>query len=198
MSILIGVLFAFWIYLITVFHRGKLHFFKFVLGSVGTFSFLMYLFEPYLVSVLSRIVILTTGVIGEKTGYFEAFYEYSLVLIQTNQEAISLYIDYECSGVIEILAFVSLICFFPVYNTFEKGIGCILGSLWIFISNVLRIFVICSMVYYYGNDMFYFAHTIFGRLVFYILSIILYFYTFTKAHIKRQQVGRVLYGDDAQ
>jgi exosortase family protein XrtG len=198
MNILMGLLFAFWIYLLTVVNRGKLYFFKFVLGAVGTFCFLMFLLEPYLVSLLSRMVILATGIIGERRGYYKAFYEYSLILIKTSKESISLYIDYECSGVIEILAFISLLCFFPVYNIFEKIIYCILGSLWIFLSNIIRIFIICSIVYHYGNDMFYFAHTIFGRLVFYILSIILYFYAFTKSHIKRQKLGRVSYGDDVK
>ena len=198
MKIVIGILFIGWIYLMTVFYRARLHFYQFVFGAVGSFCFLMFFLEPYLVGYLSRIVLLLSGVIGEKTGYYKAFYEYSLILIKTTKETISFYIDYECSGVIEILAFTSLLCFFPVYTVLEKIIGCILGALWIFLSNILRIFVICSMVYYYGNDIFYFAHTIFGRIVFYILSVILYFYAFTRPHIKRQQTGRVSYGDDTQ
>ncbi|WP_069999809.1 exosortase family protein XrtG [Cellulosilyticum sp. I15G10I2] len=196
MSILIGCVFILWLYLMTVFNRGKLHFFKFVFGAVGIFFFLMTFFEPYLVSLLSRLVTIAAGIIGDATGYYKTFHEYSLILISRNEETISLYIDYECSGVIEILAFISLLCFFPVYNILEKIAGCILGAFWIFMSNVLRLFIICSLVYYYGNNIFYFAHTLFGRIVFYTLSIILYFHVFTKAQIKRQKIGDVSYGDD--
>ena len=198
MKILIGCIFVGWLYLMTVLKRGKLHFFKFVLGAVGIFVFLMIFFEAYLVPILSYLVTIAAGILGEATGYYKTFYEYSLILITRNEESISLYIDYECSGVIEILAFIALLCFFPVYNTLEKIIGCVLGTLWIFIANVLRLFVICSLVYYYGNNIFYFAHTLFGRIIFYTLSIILYFYVFTKSHIKRQKIGRVSYGDDAE
>lgn len=196
MKILICFLLIVWIYLITVFTRAKLHFFKFVVGSVGLFFFMMVILQPYLVNVLSRSVAAASGIMGDVTGCYQAFYQYSLILIQSGGSAISMYIDYECSGVIEILAFTALLWFFPLYNTLEKIMYNIIGVVWIFAANIIRIFIICVLVYYYGNNIFYFAHTIFGRIVFYALSIILYFYVFTRSQIKRQKVGNVLYGDD--
>ncbi|RMD04805.1 exosortase family protein XrtG [Clostridium autoethanogenum] len=196
MKILICFLLIVWIYLITVFTRAKLHFFKFVVGSVGLFFFMMVILQPYLVNMLSRSVAAASGIMGDVTGCYQAFYQYSLILIQSGGSAISMYIDYECSGVIEILAFTALLWFFPLYNTLEKIMYNIIGVVWIFVANIIRIFIICVLVYYYGNNIFYFAHTIFGRIVFYALSIILYFYVFTRSQIKRQKVGNVLYGDD--
>lgn len=196
MKILICFLLIVWIYLITVFTRAKLYFFKFVVGSVGLFFFMMVILQPYLVNVLSRSVAAASGIMGDVTGCYQAFYQYSLILIQSGGSAISMYIDYECSGVIEILAFTALLWFFPLYNTLEKIMYNIIGVVWIFLANIIRIFIICVLVYYYGNNIFYFAHTIFGRIVFYALSIILYFYVFTRSQIKRQKVGNVLYGDD--
>ncbi|ADK13481.1 MULTISPECIES: exosortase family protein XrtG [Clostridium] len=196
MKILICFLLIVWIYLITVFTRAKLYFFKFVAGSVGLFFFMMVILQPYLVNVLSRSVAAASGIMGDVTGCYQAFYQYSLILIQSGGSAISMYIDYECSGVIEILAFTALLWFFPLYNTLEKIMYNIIGVVWIFLANIIRIFIICVLVYYYGNNIFYFAHTIFGRIVFYALSIILYFYVFTRSQIKRQKVGNVLYGDD--
>ncbi|OAA86810.1 exosortase family protein XrtG [Clostridium ljungdahlii] len=196
MKILICFLLIVWIYLITVFTRAKLHFFKFVVGSVGLFFFMMVILQPYLVNILSRSVAAASGIMGDVTGCYQAFYQYSLILIQSGGSAISMYIDYECSGVIEILAFTALLWFFPLYNTLEKIMYNIIGVVWIFVANIIRIFIICILVYYYGNNIFYFAHTIFGRIVFYALSIILYFYVFTRSQIKRQKVGNVLYGDD--
>ncbi|MDF2878385.1 MAG: exosortase family protein [Clostridia bacterium] len=198
MIILKSLLFVLWLYILITFERGKLHFFKFVVGAVGLFFFLMIFFEPYLVSVLSRMVTVVSGIVGDATGYYQTFHDYSLIVIARNQEAISLYIDYECAGVIEILAFAALVWFFPIYNTLEKIVVTALGIVWIFMANILRIFTICILVYYYGNNMFYFAHTIFGRVIFYTLSIVLYFYVFTRSHIKRQKVGHVSYGDPIQ
>lgn len=179
----------------TVFQRGKLYFFKFLVGSVGLFSFMMIIFQPYLVTVLDGLVTAVSGILGDITGYYSAYYQYDMILISSGNDAVSMYIDYECSGIVEILAFVSMLAFFPMYNFLEKIVYSIIGIVWIFVSNIIRIFIICTLVYYYGNNMFYFAHTIFGRLVFYALSIILYFYVFTKSQIRRQKVGNVSYGD---
>jgi exosortase family protein XrtG len=187
---------VFWIYILTVCTRGKLYFLKFIVGSVGMFLFMMVLLQPYLITTLSKLVAAASGIAGDITGYYKSYYEYSLVLISNNNDAISMYIDYECSGVIEIMAFISLICFFPVYNVYEKIMYSIIGVMWIFIANLIRIFIICTIVHHYGNNMFYFAHTIFGRIVFYILSIILYFYVFTRSQIRKQKVGDISYGNN--
>lgn len=195
MKILIGIAVVIWLYSLSVFTRAKLYFFKFVIGAIGLFSFLMVFLEPYLVIVLSRLVTVAAGMLGQISGYYTTFHEYALILIAREDATISLYIDYECSGVIEILAFISMLWFFPIYNTLEKLVGSLIGAVWIFIANIIRLFVICTLVYYYGNGIFYFAHTIFGRVIFYVLSILLYFHTFTRAHIKRQKIGRVSYGD---
>lgn len=198
MNILIGFLLVLWIYLLTVFKRANLYFFKFIFGAVGLFFFMIVILQPYLVTVLSELVTAVSGAVGEMTNYYKAFYQYSLILISSGTSTVSMYIDYECSGVIEILAFTSLLWFFPVYNTMEKIMYNIIGVIWIFAANVLRIFIICVLVYYFGNNIFYFAHTILARFVFYGLSIILYFYVFTKSQIKKQRVGDVSYGNDVK
>lgn len=198
MNILIGFLLVLWIYILTVFKRANLYFFKFIFGAVGLFFFMIVILQPYLVTVLSELVTAVSGAVGEMTNYYKAFYQYSLILISSGTSTVSMYIDYECSGVIEILAFTSLLWFFPVYNTMEKIMYNIIGVIWIFAANVLRIFIICVLVYYFGNNIFYFAHTILARFVFYGLSIILYFYVFTKSQIKKQRVGDVSYGNDVK
>lgn len=198
MNILIGFLFILWIYILTVFKRANLYFFKFIFGAVGLFFFMIVILQPYLVTVLSELVTAVSGAVGEVTNYYKAFYQYSLILISSGNTTVSMYIDYECSGVIEILAFTSLLWFFPVYNVMEKVMYNVVGVIWIFFANVLRIFIICILVYYFGNNIFYFAHTILARFVFYGLSIILYFYVFTKAQIKKQRVGDISYGNDVK
>lgn len=194
--ILVLTLFILWVYLLSVFTRTKLYFFKFIVGSVGLFFFTIMALEPCLIKPLGHAVTAVAGIVGKLTGYFEAFSEYSLIFISNNHSFISFYIDYECSGLIEMVAFISLLWFFSIYNTAEKAIISVLGISWIFLSNVIRILVICIIIYYGGNNVFYFAHTIFGRIVFYGFSVVLYFYVFTKAHIVRQKVGQFSYGNN--
>lgn len=194
MQILLVILFIVWLYLLWVFTRTKLDFFKFCIGSIGLFVFSMLWIQPALTVILSKMVGVVSGLFGELSGMYAAYYQYGLILIPKDVAAISFYIDYECSGIVEILAYVSMLVFFPIYTSFEKVVVGILGIAWIFLANVLRIFVICTLIFFFGSNIFYFAHTIFGRIVFYGLSILLYYYVFTRSHVVRQKVGNFKYG----
>ena len=187
--------FIIWAYSIWVLSRTELHFFKFCLGSVGLFFFLMIWVQPIVTEPLSMAVSAVAGVLGDLTSMYDSYYKYSILFIPKNTASVSLTIDYECSGVIEIMAYSCMLWFFPLYNTIEKLIVNCIGIVVIFGANILRIFVICTLIYFYGNDIFYFAHTIFGRIIFYAISIILYFYTFTRSQIIRQKVGNFTYGN---
>lgn len=196
MSALLIVCFIIWVYLLTVFKRGNLGFFSFLVGSVGMFVFMLILLEPILTSYLSKAVIWFSGIIGNITKIFEAYPNYGMLYVGRPTGSIILYVDYECSGIIELLAFTSMLCFFQVYNIYEKIIVNILGVLWIFLANILRITIIAAIIYYFGNEYYYIAHTIIGRIVFYMLSITLYFCVFTKSQIIRQKVGNFNYGQN--
>lgn len=193
MKIVLILCFAIWIYLLSVFKRGKMTFWYFLFGSVGTFIFMLVWLEPVLTVPLTNGVAVVAGFLGEVTKFYKAYFEYGVLFINTRDYNISLYIDYECSGIIEIMAFSSMLWFFSVYHIYEKVMVNIIGFFWIFIANVIRIFVICTLIYFFGNDIFYFAHTIFGRIVFYGLSIILYFHVFTRPQIMRQKIGSFKY-----
>lgn len=193
--ILAGVII--WLYLLTVFHRGKLNFFKYIWGSVGLFVFSCIFIQPALTEILKQYVTSAVGIVGKVTGICEAYYELSIIFIpkQSAVSSISLYIDYECSGVIEMMAFASLIAFFQVYDIGQRIIISIIGCLCIFVFNIIRILVICAVIFKFGSDSYYVAHTIIGRLVFYTLSILLYYFAFTKQQIIKQKIGGFRYAE---
>lgn len=197
MTAIIVVSIIAWAYILSVLSRSKLPFFTFLWGSVGLFLFMMITIQPLVTVPLSRAVAASTGIVGDITGMFYSYYQYSLIFIENGNESISLYIDYECSGIIELMSFSALLWFFPLYDPVEKLVINISGILWIFASNILRLTVICMLVYFLGNDIFFFAHAIFGRVIFYGLSIMLYFYVFTRSQILKQKVGKFRYGNIA-
>src|SRR5574344_1621029 len=178
-----------WVYLLWVLKRAGLNFYRYLLGSVGLFVFFMILFRPVVMVPLTKSVAYVAGKFGEWTGLYDSYYKNSMLFIPKHTAAVSLYIDFECSGVIEIAAYLSLLWFYNIYKRNEKILLSLFGIVYIFIANVIRIYVICVCIYIGGNDMYYFAHGILGRLIFYALSIILYFYVFTKSQIVRQKVG---------
>ncbi len=194
MTALAIVCFVIWLYLLRVGYRAKLDFFTFVWGSVGFFIFAMIWVSPIVSIPFSKLVAYASGLIGETTHMYEASTKLGILFVHNARTTvISLYIDLECSGIIEILAFTAMLWFFPVYKISEKLAINAIAVVWIFAANILRVFIICMMVYYYGSGVFYLAHSVVGRIVFYILSIILYFIVFTKSQITRQKVGGFTY-----
>lgn len=189
MTIFTVVCFLVWIYLLSVFTRGKLYFYQFIWGSVGLFVFMMMWIQPVAIRPLTNLVCSAAGVAGRMTGFYESYSEYSMLFVQHGSEVISLCIDYECSGIIEMMAYVSMLAFFRVYDWMQRIILSVLGCMMIFLANIIRLFVICTTIYYFGNDAYYIAHTIVGRIIFYALSVILYYYIFTKSQIVKQKIG---------
>ena len=187
MTIFTVVCFLVWIYLLSVFTRGKLYFYQFIWGSVGLFVFMMMWIQPVAIRPLTNLVCSAAGVAGRMTGFYESYSEYSMLFVQHGSEAISLCIDYECSGIIEMMAYMSMLAFFRVYDWMQRIILSVLGCMMIFFANIIRLFVIGTTIYYF--DAYYIAHTIVGRIIFYALSVILYYYIFTKSQIVKQKIG---------
>lgn len=190
------ILAALWIYALTVLKRGKLGFYHFLLGSVGTFLILLGLM-PYVKNYFICGFVWILGFVGKLTGMYESYAQFGMFFIEHNDTVMSMYVDMECSGIIEMMVFVSLLAFFPAYKWWEKLRTGIIGLLCICVFNFIRIFIIIAMIFYFGTSVYSFAHVIVGRIVFYVLTLILYFHVFTKRQIVRQKVGKFSYEDVA-
>lgn len=193
MNWLVILLLIVWVYVLYTMKRADMGVWYFLFGSVGFFVFAMILVEPVVVAPLQKAVSAASGMLGELTGVYDSYFQQGILFVQNGGESLSLYIDFECSGVIELLAFLALLWFFPVYALHEKLVVSVIGTFVIYIANVFRIFFICVLIYLFGNDIYFFAHTIFARIFFYACSVLLYFYVFTKPQIVRQKVGAFHY-----
>lgn len=181
-----------WIYFLSIFKRNELGFYYFLFGSVGTFVFLLIGFLDKLIEPLSQLVAYLVGLFNNIIPGIQTFSQHKLIFLETDIP-ISLYIDFECSGILEIFAFISLICFFASYNLLSKIAIIFSGTIYIIFANVLRILSIILIINTFGSEYYYIAHTIIGRLVFYVLTIALYFKIFTKQQIVNQKVGNFNY-----
>ena len=183
------ILFLGWLYFLSVFHRGNLPFFTFLTGSIGSF-FLMVNFipciKPYFIYLFTRVF----QYVGDVTQLFTCYPKYGMIFIDYKDTVISMYIDMECSGLIEMMVFFALLLFFPVYRKTEKIRLMILGIFLLNLFNYIRIFTIICLIHVKGMQIYGFAHSIIGRLLFYALVIALYFYVFTKKQLENQRVGK--------
>lgn len=193
--ILAIVLLVLWIYILFVTNRAKLNFWNYIIGAGGLFIIMMFTIRSVFTEPLARGVAAIAGLFGSLTETFSPYFRYGILFVDSVAGSITLQIDFECSGIVEIMAFLSLLVFFKVYSKAERIIVGIIGVMYIMLANALRIIIICEMIHFMGSDVYYMAHTIIGRLVFYTLSVFLYFYVFTKPQIVRMKIGKFKYGD---
>lgn len=178
-----------WVWILRVLRKAGLKFWRYLLGSCGIFLILLILVRPWLVLPLARLIAAIAGIFGKVTGFYQAYYRYGVIFIESLNGAITVNIDLECSGFIEISAFISLLAFYGIYNIPERIYIGVIGTLYTMLTNALRIAVICTMIHFLGTDYYYVAHTIVGRIVFYVLQVILYFFIFTKPHVLKMKTG---------
>lgn len=185
-----------WLYVLRVLKKSNLNFWHFVWGSAGLFIFMMVYLRPVLTQPLARVVAALSGIPGNLFGIYSTYFKYGIIFISSGQESISLLIDFECSGIIEIMAFVSLLLFFNVYSRTEKVIVGLTGVSALILGNALRIVLICLIIHFCGVSSYYVAHAFVGRIAFYAISVVIYFYVFTRPQIIKQRVGGFQYADN--
>lgn len=182
-----------WFYLLHLTKKSEVHFWHFIIGSIGMFLFLMICLEPVIMPYINLVLTSMISVFGNVTGWFTTFYNIAAIFITTGVESGLLQIDVECSGVIEILAYLSILTFFDPFDRNEKVVYGIGGVVYIFLANTIRVCMISSLVHLFGFGIYDFAHTILGRLVFYILTVIMYYYVFTRPQIARTKIREYVY-----
>lgn len=169
----------FWVYILSILKRAKLPAYYFIFGSVGFFFILFFLSNPYLIWVMVRAVLKGLTIIVSPLQLATIYESSGIILMSHGTDVVSLSIDYECSGVIETAAFWSLLLFYPVYSLKGKAFWAGVGLLWIYCANILRLFLIVIIVHFFGVEWFFFAHSILGRLIFYVLVVFFYYNVFT-------------------
>lgn len=182
-----------WVYGIHILSKAKTNAFLFLWGSVGFFLMSMIYFREPVTVIINYFITAISGVFGNLSGMYEVVYMHSVIYIRSIVNGVFLQIDSECSGAIEIFCYLAILWFYNIYNKRQKIIYSIYGIIYIILANVYRIFLICTLVYIFGYDVYHFAHTYLGRFMFYSLSVLLYFYIFTRPQIESMKVGNFKY-----
>ena len=192
------VLTAIWLINLRILYKVKNQAAFIIVGMLGMFVLLMVFVRPWATQPLARIVAALAGFVGRLTGTFTPFFKYGILFVSTKQGSITLQIDFECSGIIEIMVYLSILAFFKVYTVSERAILSAVGFIYIIVANALRIIIIATMIHFGGENMYYIAHTYVGRIFFYGATIVLYFYVFTKSQVVRMKVGSFSYDKEKE
>ncbi|QIL50360.1 exosortase family protein XrtG [Weissella coleopterorum] len=180
-----------WVYLLSIMQKAKWMAMYSVIGVVGLFFIIIYFSNYSMTSFLMKSAAFGAGVFGSLTGFYHISLEYSMIQIHSGFNTINLFITYECSAVIELGAFIALTSFYPFFQDTKERIHWIaIGLPYIYISNVLRLIITATIVHYFGINSLVWAHVIIGRIIFYVLTIILYYIVFTRVQILNVRVGK--------
>lgn len=180
-----------WILALFLFKKLKLNFFKFLGGSLGIFTISLFFFLPYLEKNLNFLISQLLFFIGKYTNLFTVYVNNSMLSVEAGNGVVSILINYECSGVIEMLVFTSLALFFPFGGIVRKITSIVIGNIYIFAANIIRILFIASAIKIFGVDSFNIVHSLLARILFFVLMIILYYFVFTATHLRYQSVGEI-------
>lgn len=103
-----------------------------------------------------------------------------LVLLALENSWTCIDIDIECSGLLEACVLMGLLLFYPGTGFLRRLWRGLMGLTALFAVNLTRLFTIVMVLNTYGRDSMYIAHTLIGRLVFFFLIIVVYWYIFTR------------------
>lgn len=181
-----------WTFLVVFFRNLKMDFFKFLVGSLGLFAITIIFFKDPLEYVLIQGLSVVLNFIGSITNSFHVINEYGIIIMEgRNGGILNMLISYQCSGVIELLVFTALATFFPFLTVYKKINAIVFGNLYLFAINIIRILFIIGAVKLIGIEVYEFTHIVLARILFFGLTVILYYKVFTLNQLKLQKVGEV-------
>ncbi len=103
-----------------------------------------------------------------------------IVGVPHHNEWTRLSIGIECSGLLETAALLGLVTFFPAVPKGKRMRLLFFALALTFLANVIRMLVIVGAVAYGGQAALEIAHVVFGRLVFFLLTIGIYWFAITR------------------
>ena len=184
------IAFMFWLAGAVFFYRHRIWIFYYIWSAVGfTFlftllmrgSWLEYRFEHCLGMVLHyllRYLDITTYVFDKAPGTI-------LVLIKVDNSWTTIDIDIESSGLLEMAIFLGLLLFYPAHGMLRKALYGVVGIASIVFINLVRLLVVISTIHWGGRNLYFIAHTLVGRLVFFVLIVALYWYILTRPSLQK-------------
>ncbi len=159
----------------------------FVTGAAGCAILLVVLFRAFIPGEVvlrhatASAVNASAWVLGVHTRVTTANPgELLIVGVPHHNEWTMLSIGIECSGLLELAALFGLVLFFPALPL-PKRLGVLAAAMALtFAANIVRMLVIVLAVAYGGQSTLDIAHVVFGRAVFFVLAIGIYWFAITR------------------
>ena len=162
----------------------KLNSLKFFIRILGIFIVCIFIFRKPMETVLKYYLFRGISFAAQYIDFIEIYEQASVFILNLGESSISIFINYECLGVIEHITYTLILIILPYIKNIKKIIYIIAGNIYIFGANIVRLLSIFIMVKNVGIQSYDNIHMIIGRLIFFIFILILYFFVFTRYYMK--------------
>lgn len=156
----------------------------FILGSVSLFIIVIVFAGSKIENIITIMELYILKLLENYLYNYEVLIREASIIIESKCLMNSIKVNYECSGVIEILSFLSITIFYPVKKKWRKFISILRGTIMIFIGNLSRIIIIIASFYYFNKIGFNIMYLVVSKLFFYSVVLVVYYYELTRIHIK--------------
>ena len=175
------LLVAVWLVLVVFFRHYRIWLLYYCVASVGLALLLIFAgarllpIERWLEMATTSGAHAYASLLGIQTRVFEATPGDILVWVVVQAPGWTIVrVDVECSGFLEMAVLVGLLLFYPSWS-FLRRIGYIgVGLVALFGANLVRVVSILTILHTFGKPSIFVAHTIIGRIIFFILAIGVY------------------------
>ncbi|MDY7039341.1 MAG: exosortase family protein XrtG [Chloroflexota bacterium] len=188
--IAIGVAAIVWLALLLFFRHYRIWLMFYGIAAVGL-AFLL-IFAGTRLLPLERWLEMSTAysahaisqVIGIPTDVFEVAPDILVWVIVQEPGWTVVRVDLECSGLLEMSVLSGLLLFYPAWSVKKRVWLTLLGCVATYGANIVRVLSIILILHIVGKRSIFVAHTIAGRLIFFVLVTGLYWAIFTQPTIR--------------
>jgi exosortase family protein XrtG len=108
-----------------------------------------------------------------------------LVMVITQRTGwTALQIGVESSGLLEMSVLTSLVLFYPEWRISSRLRLILTGNGLTWVANILRMFLIAVMLHFLGKDALLIAHSLVGRIFFFLFTIGIYWFLITARSLR--------------
>lgn len=88
-------------------------------------------------------------------------------------------ITIECSSLLESGVIAGMVGFYPGWSLRRRMVLVLIGVAATYAANIVRLSVILGTLHFFGKDALFIAHTVVGRVVFFVLVVAIFWYIIT-------------------
>jgi exosortase family protein XrtG len=179
-------IFAIWFCAVIFFRAYRIWIFYYLVAVSG-FAYLLVLvassafnLEISLAHTVASGVHILLNLTGIPSRIFSNAPGILLVMVITQRTGwTALQIGVESSGLLEMSVLTSLMLFYPNWRFATRLRLALIGNGLTWIANIIRMFLIAVILHYLGKDALLIAHSLVGRIFFFLFTIGIYWYLIT-------------------